>query len=118
MENKYGMKEARKRIYVTTDKARGALKTLAGMPWDTVDREKYWNYYEKEVYKDEETIDHLFSRIEEFLNELKDKDYKKVLIVAHSGVSKAFYNYFNGLPEDGAFLKLGLKNGDVKEYKL
>ena len=46
------------------------------------------------------------------------KDYKKVLIVAHSGVSKAFYNYFNGLPEDGAFLKLGLKNGDVKEYKL
>ena len=49
---------------------------------------------------------------------LKDKDYKKVLIVAHSGVSKAFYNYFNGLPEDGAFLKLGLKNGDVKEYKL
>lgn len=91
---------------------------LAGMPWDTVDREKYWNYYEKEVYKDEESIDHLFSRIEEFLNELKDKDFKKVLIVAHSGVSKAFYNYFNGLPEDGAFLKLGLKNGDVKEYKL
>ena len=29
MENKYGMKEARKRIYVTTDKERGALKTLA-----------------------------------------------------------------------------------------
>lgn len=29
MENKYGMKEARKRIYVTTDKQKGALKTLA-----------------------------------------------------------------------------------------
>lgn len=29
MENKYGMKEARKRIYVTTDKEKGALKTLA-----------------------------------------------------------------------------------------
>ena len=29
MENKYGIKEARKRIYVTTDKEKGALKVLA-----------------------------------------------------------------------------------------
>lgn len=29
IENKYGIKEARKRIYVTTDKKKGALKTLA-----------------------------------------------------------------------------------------
>ena len=29
MENKYGIKEARKRIYVTTDAKKGALKTLA-----------------------------------------------------------------------------------------
>ncbi len=29
LENKYGIEEARKRIYVTTDKARGALKTLS-----------------------------------------------------------------------------------------
>lgn len=29
MENKYGIDEARKRIYVTTDKSRGALKNLA-----------------------------------------------------------------------------------------
>ncbi len=29
LETKYGAEEARKRIYVTTDKARGALKTLA-----------------------------------------------------------------------------------------
>lgn len=34
MENKYGIKEARKRIYVTTDKEKGALKTLA-------EKEKY-----------------------------------------------------------------------------
>lgn len=29
IENKYGIKEARKRIYVTTDSKKGALKTLA-----------------------------------------------------------------------------------------
>mgnify|MGYP003419801109 CR=1 FL=1 len=32
------------------------------------------------------------------------KEYKSVLIVAHSGVSKAFYAYFNGIPKDGKFL--------------
>ena len=51
-----------------------------------------------------------------YLDELKKKDYKSVLIVAHSGVSKAFYIYFNGIPEDGKLLNLGLKNGEVKEY--
>ena len=44
--------------------------------------------------------------------------YKNVLIVAHSGVSKAFYGYFKGIPDDGKFLKLGLKNGEIAEYKL
>ena len=34
LENKYGIDEARSRIYVTTDKEKGALKTLA-------DKEKY-----------------------------------------------------------------------------
>ncbi len=34
LENKYSVKEAKSRIYVTTDKAKGALKTLA-------DKEKY-----------------------------------------------------------------------------
>lgn len=37
LENKYGLKEARKRIYVTTDSKKGALKTLAA-------REKYTTF--------------------------------------------------------------------------
>ena len=37
LENKYGIKEARKRIYVTTDSKKGALKTLAS-------REKYTTF--------------------------------------------------------------------------
>ena len=37
IENKYGLKEARERIYVTTDKKRGALKKLA-------DSEKYTTF--------------------------------------------------------------------------
>lgn len=91
---------------------------LAGMPWSTVDREKHWNYYNKEKYQDEESVPELFERVHGFLEELKNKNYKSVLVVAHSGVSKAFYGYFKGIPEDGRFLKLGLKNGEIAEYEI
>ena len=90
---------------------------LSGMPWCTVDRETHWNYYNKEKYNDEESVAELFERVHGFLDELKYKEYKSILVVAHSGVSKAFYGYFNGIPEDGKFLKLGLKNGEIAEYE-
>lgn len=54
----------------------------------------------------------------EFLDYLKTRPYKGVLIVAHSGVSKAFNGYFNGIPADGKFLNLGLKNCEIKKYYL
>ena len=92
--------------------------SLEGQSVEVTDREDYWNYYTDKKYGTEESIPHLFERVKVFLDELKEKDYKSVLIVAHSGVSKAFYAYFNGIPEDGKFLNLGLKNTEVKEYDL
>ena len=50
-------------------------------------------------------------------NALKQKDYKSVLVVAHSGVSKVFNGYFIGM-QDGKFLNRGLKNCEMKEYEL
>jgi broad specificity phosphatase PhoE len=92
--------------------------SLEGKSIEVTDREDYWNYYTNTKYGTEEDIPHLFDRVKEFLDELKTKEYKSVLIVAHSGVSKAFYAYFYGIPEDGKFLNLGLKNTEVKEYEL
>lgn len=91
---------------------------LEGKPTSSTNREEYWNYFTDINYGNEERIPDLFARVAEFLDELKTKDYETVLIVAHSGVSKAFYAYFNGIPEDGKFLNLGLKNTEVKEYEL
>lgn len=90
---------------------------LAGKPLECTNREFYWDYYSNIKYGTEESIDNLFNRVNSFLNELKSKNYNTVLIVAHSGVSKAFYAYFNGIPKDGKFLNLGLKNGEIKEYE-
>lgn len=92
--------------------------TLEGKPLEVTNRKEYWNYYTNIKFGTEESIPDLFNRVKNFLDELKNKEYHTVLIVAHSGVSKAFYAYFNGIPEDGNFLNLGLKNTEIKEYNL
>lgn len=98
-----------------TERKHGSLE---GKPTSITNREDYWYYYTETKYGTEERIPDLCKRVKEFLDELKEKEYDKVLIVAHSGISKAFYVYFNGIPEDGKLLNLGLKNTEIKEYDL
>ena len=90
---------------------------LNGKPISYTNREEYWNYYTKIKYGTSENIQDFFKRVYAFLDELKTKNYKSVLIVAHSGVSKAFSGYFEGIKE-GKFLNRGLKNCEIKEYDL
>lgn len=91
--------------------------SLSGQPLEVTNREEYWNYYATIQYGTRENIKEFFNRVYNFLDELKTKDYKNVLIVAHSGVSKAFSGYFNGI-NNGKFLNRGLKNCQIKEYEL
>lgn len=79
--------------------------------------DEYWNYNTTIQYGTSENIKLFFERVNDFLDELKTKDYESVLIVAHSGVSKAFSAYFEGIG-DGMFLNRGLKNCEIKEYIL
>ena len=92
--------------------------SLINKSYEVTDRQEYWNYYSNIKYGTSESIKNLFDRVRDFLDELKTKKYENVIIVAHNGVSKAFYAYFNGIPEDGMFLDLGLKNTEIKEYIL
>lgn len=91
--------------------------SLSGQPLEVTNREEYWNYYTDIKYGTSENIRDFFKRVYNFLDELKTKDYNSVLIVAHSGVSKAFSGYFEGI-KDGKFLHRGLKNCEIKEYDL
>lgn len=90
---------------------------LSGKSRENENREEYWNYYTTIQYGTSENIQKFFKRVYNFLDELKTKEYRSVLIVAHSGVSKAFNGYFKGI-EDGKFLNRGLKNCEIKEYEL
>lgn len=91
---------------------------LSGYPVEKVtDREEYWNYFSKIQYGTSENIQTFFEKIKDFLDDLKYKNYNSVIIVAHSGVSKGFSAYFDGIC-DGKFLNRGLKNAEMKEYEL
>ena len=92
--------------------------SLNGQSIEVTDREEYWNYFTKIQYGTSENMQDLFNRVNHFLDELKTKHYDSVLIVAHSGISKVFYAYFNGIPKNGKFLNLGLSNCEIKEYEL
>ncbi len=92
-------------------------RSLSRQSLKVTNREEYWNYYTTIQYGTSENIKEFFNRVYNFLDELKTKDYKNVLIVAHSGVSKAFNGYFKGI-DDGKFLNRGLKNCEIKEYEL
>ena len=91
--------------------------SLSGQSLDVTNREEYWNYNTTIKYGTSEDIKLFFDRVYNFLDELKTKNYESVLIVAHSGVSKAFYGYSEGI-ENGLFLNKGLKNCEIKEYQL
>ncbi len=92
---------------------------FTGKPFDSVDRDWYWNYNNKATYEKAESIEVFFKRVYDFLDEIKIK-YKDfaVLLVTHQGVSKAINCYFNGIPKDGNLQTLGIDNCEVKEYKL
>lgn len=91
--------------------------SLSGQSLTITNRNEYWYYYSKIEYGTSENIVKFFNRVYSFLDDLKTMNYDKILIVAHSGVSKAFSGYFEGL-NDGKFLNRGLKNCEIKQYKL
>ena len=90
---------------------------LSGKPLTVTNRDEYWNYNTTIRYGKSENLREFFKRIYNFLVDLKKEDYESVLIVAHSGVSKAFNGYFEGI-KDGMFLDRGLRNCEIKEYEI
>ena len=79
----------------------------------------YWNYYSKNKVEGLESIQDLFKRIKNFLDEMKDKyKDKNILLVTHGGVARAVYFYFNELPKDGMLQKFGASNCGITEYEM
>lgn len=92
---------------------------FTGKGFDSLNRDLYWNYYDKTKYEKAESIEHLFNRVFGFLDDIKNKyKDKTILLVTHEGITKTINCYFNGVPKDGNLQTLGLKNCEVKKYIL
>lgn len=78
----------------------------------------YWSYKQNYEYEKAENIKNFFERVYKFLDRIKVQyTDKKVLIVAHGGISIPVNCYFNGIPEDNNLLKLVLGNCEVAKYE-
>lgn len=90
---------------------------LAGKPLEYINRGEWWDYNSSKQFETSENIKPFFNRIFDFLDDLKQKDYDDVLVVAHAGVAKAFSGYFEGMG-DGKFIDRKFNNCELKEYEL
>lgn len=82
------------------------------------DFEGYWSYKQNNKYEKAENIKDFFDRVYSFLDKIKEEyKGKRILIVAHGGISIPVNCYFNGIPEDDKLLNLVLGNCEVAKYQ-
>ena len=90
------------------------------LPKEGLTMDDFYNYFYTTEVKGYESIPVLFSRVHSFIDELKNKDYKNVLIIAHGGILRSIFYYFNEVPEDGNLqLKYkSSKNCQIDHYEI
>ena len=82
------------------------------------DFEGYWSYKQNKQYQKAENIRVFFARVYKFLDKIKvEYNDKRILIVAHVGISIPVNCYFNGIPENDELLKLAIGNCAIAKYQ-
>ncbi len=90
-----------------------------GMRRDEVNLHDYWNIKKNIQYKEAESVGEIFNRVSSLLDDiLKNYSDRTVMLVTHSGLTRVFYYYFNGFPEDGDLLKYESHNCSFEKYEL
>ena len=90
-----------------------------GASIDDVDTVKCWNFYLNTDDNKIEKVQDLLKRVSEFIEDIKEKySDKKVLIVTHSAILRAFHYCLHPIPEDGDLSKLEIPNLRIIEYEI
>jgi broad specificity phosphatase PhoE len=90
-----------------------------GLNKEEFDFQGFWSYKKNYKYEKAENIKEFFDRVYSFLDRIKvEYKDKRILIVAHGGISIPVNCYFNGIPEDDNLLKLVLGNCEVAKYEI
>lgn len=90
------------------------------LPEEGLTEEQFYDYYYKSNIDNFEDLPTLFKRVHSFIEELKEKDYENILIVAHGGILRAIYFYFNEIPKDGNLISKykSSKNCEINSYEI
>ena len=82
-------------------------------------KELFYEYKYKSSDENFEDLPTLFKRVHSFLDEIikKNKD-KNILIVAHGGILRAIYFYFNEIPKNGDLSIYSPKNCEINTYEI
>ena len=78
----------------------------------------FYDYFYKNNTENFEELPALFKRVHTLLDEIKQKKYDKVLIVAHGGILRAIHYYFNEIPKNGDLSSFKPANCEVLEYEI
>ena len=92
---------------------------LVGICYDTIPNyaKVRWNANEKFVASAEQVLE-FYDRIAGFYDEILPKyKNKNILIVAHSGVARMTYFYFNGKPENNDFTDFKINNAHIMQVE-
>lgn len=88
-----------------------------GMPNTDFDFNAFWSYKQNLQYEKAENIKEFFDRVNKFLSSIwKEYAGKRILIVAHGGISIPVKCYFEGIPDMDTLLPLCLGNCEVAKY--
>lgn len=88
-----------------------------GMPNTDFDFNAFWSYKQNLKYDKAENIKDFFGRVYDFLESIKNEYAgKRILIVAHGGISIPVKCYFEGIPNTETLLPLCLGNCEVAKY--
>lgn len=88
-----------------------------GVTTNEFDFKGIWDYKQNQKYNRVESIRELFTRVYDFLDDIKIKyEDKKILVVAHGGVSIPFKCYFKGIPDMQTLWPLCMDNCEVAKF--
>ena len=78
----------------------------------------FYDYFYKNNTENFEELPALFKRVHSLLDEIKQKEYNNVLIVAHGGILRAIHYYFNKIPKNGDLSNFRPVNCEILEYDI
>ena len=94
------------------------LGEFEGKKYDDYQKLNYWDYNLNNDSYGVEPVKNILKRTLIFLNNLKEKDYKTVLIVSHAATIRSINYNIKGYDSNTKFLEFRPVHGKVYEYEI